>query len=340
MPNIGNDGFNYPFTATDLTGQIARIPNVWGDLLAEGLFASEYPPNIFVEIRYEDGIVTVLEAAERGSAGPESVVETERGIILKIPHIPHFARIAPEDIQDRFTIDEGGRRRPLTLADVTAKRLSKLRQDHAQTLEFLRWGALKGQLITGTGRVLYDFFEVFGIAKKTINLALDNPNTNVQAKCGEIRQWMLTHLLGESMNGVRCKVSTSLFHKLTSHPNVEKFYLNWNNAQALSGGIAAAAFPFGGILWEENFQAVSNTKLQTVTFVEDGKGIAYPTGTRQTFRTYFGPAHHIGMVNTSGVEVFVSPEILKHGAGVELKSQSNPLPVVTRPELLVEVVAN
>lgn len=79
---------------------------------------------------------------------------------------------------------------------------------------------------------------------------------------------------------------------------------------------------------------------KAVDFVEPGTGIAYPTGTRKMFVTYFGPAYHVATVNTPSPQVFITSEILKHGAGVELRAQSNPLPVCTRPELLVKVISN
>lgn len=338
MPPITSD-INYPYNAIDLTGQINRVPNVWGDLQDEKLFGAEFPNTIMVEIQFQDGVVTVLETDERGSTGAESTIETQSGVILKIPHIPHMGRIKPEDLQDRWVF-ESGQRRLMTAADATSKKLLQLRKNHAQTLELLRWGALKGQLVTGLGKVLYDFFEVFKVTKKTFDLKLDVTTTDVLAICDEIRQYMELRLQGESMNGVRCKVSPGLFRKLVTHPNVEKFYIQWQGAQALLAASEKREFSFGGIIWEQNSHTVSNIKGAPVKFVADGKGIAYPAGTSDTFKTFFGPAHHIAMVNTAGTEVFVSPEVLKHGQGVELLSQSNPLPVCQRPELLVEVYSN
>lgn len=340
MPEVvATDGFDYPYTAADLTAEINRVPNLWGDLQEEGLFPGEYPTTTTVEIQFEDGRVTVLEADEPGRAGPGALMETQNGVILKIPHIPHFAYIRPKDLQDRWVF-ESGRKRLCGMEDANAKRLLALRRNHAQTLELLRWGALKGVLASGLGTVLYDFFEVFKIQKKVIDLALDNAATDVHAKCLEIRKHFEENLKGETMSGIRCKVSPELFFKLTSHPNVEKYYIQWQGAQALQGQIERLVFPFGGITWEVNYRVVSNIKGQAVKFIDAGKGVAYPVGTMETFRTHFGPAHHIAMVNTESPEVFVSPEILKHGQGVELMSQSNPLPLCQRPDLLVEVFSN
>jgi hypothetical protein len=58
-----------------------------------------------------------------------------------------------------------------------------------------------------------------------------------------------------------------------------------------------------------------------------------------TFKTWFAPANDIRFVNTVGEEIYISPEVLKHGEGIELKSESNPLAVPKRPEVLVEISA-
>lgn len=194
--------FNWPFTAYELTEQINRIPNLWGTLQTEGLFREEYPPTTTVRVDFQDGVIRVLEAQPRGSAGPNLSQHSQKGVLLEIPHIPATGVIAPGDLQNQFAFDGTGQRRLKTLADATADRLEYLRDNQAQTLEFLRWGALKGQVISGEGSVYYDFFEVFGIGQKVVDLGLDKDSTNVLAKCNEIKNYMKTHLFGERMDGI------------------------------------------------------------------------------------------------------------------------------------------
>jgi len=74
--------------------------------------------------------------------------------------------------------------------------------------------------------------------------------------------------------------------------------------------------------------------------VATGKGHAYPTGTQDTFKTWFAPPDTVAAANEPGEEIFVSSEVLKHGKGVELWSESNPLAICKRPEVLVEVTTS
>lgn len=336
---LSNGVINYPYTAIELTEEVNRIPNVWTDLGDEGLFGAEtaqYPTTTMVEIQIQDSVVTVLEADERGNPGPEAAEETRNGIFFKIPHIPFTARIKPDDLQDRWVF-ESGRKRLMTLADATSRRLLQIRRNHAQTLELLKWGALKGQIVTGRGRVLYDLYKAFGIKQKVFDLKLGDAGTDVEAICEDIREYLETHLLGETMTGIRAKLSTDLWRRFTRHPSVEKYYIQHTGALQLLSGIEQRRFSFGTIEWEPNYHVVSNIDRKPVKFLDDNSGIVYPAGTEDTFRTYFGPANTIEGANVVGTDVFVSPEVLKHGQGVEFYSQSNPLPLCIRPELLVAV---
>jgi hypothetical protein len=74
-------------------------------------------------------------------------------------------------------------------------------------------------------------------------------------------------------------------------------------------------------------------------FIESGVGYAYPEGTRETFRIYDAPPYNVNMLDQLGMPLFISPKILDHGMGVELFSQSNPLAICRRPNLLAKCVA-
>lgn len=72
-------------------------------------------------------------------------------------------------------------------------------------------------------------------------------------------------------------------------------------------------------------------------FIEAGAGYAFPSGTRDTFRTYFGPPYTVQNISQVGMKRFVSPKILDHGRGIEFFSESNPLPICRRPNTLVKL---
>lgn len=336
MPDIlpVSGPINFPYTTVGLTMAIDKLPNLYGRLNEMNLFPSEGVSTTLVEVRFRNGYLTVLPARERGGNATVGKSSDGNSIYLEIPHIPHLDYITPEDLQN-WANWAANPMRPKTLADSLNEKLQAIKNKHAITREYFRMGALKGQIVDGDGTVLHDLYERFGITKKVIYLDLDNATSNVNERCMDAHRWIEENLKGEVMSGVHALVSRELFGKLKAHPNVEKFFVNWQQAAALAGD-ARKGFEFGGITFEEYNASATLMSGTTGRFITAGKGHAFPVGTLQSFRTFDGPAHSLSMANMPGGEVYVSPKILDHDEGIELKSQSNPLPVCSRPELLIE----
>lgn len=328
---------NFPYTPIDLTTQVERIPNMYGRLQELNLFPGEGVSTIIVEVAEREGTIVILATEARDGDVPLGAQDTDGSVFLRVPHIPHMEKITPTDLQDKYEIVNGQRVRR-GLASETAKKLRRIRMNHGITLEFLRMGALKGLIVDGKNKTVYNLHEVFGRTKKTVFFDLSNAEADIRAKTFEVARHMEDNLHGEVMNGVHALVSKEFFDALIKHANVEKYYLG--HAAALGqAGDPRKRFAFGAMVFEEYNAAAADLTKTTRRFIAAGMGHAFPLGTMDTFKTHFAPANHIAMVNTVGTEVFVSPEVLKHGAGVELKSESNPLPICARPELLVELSA-
>jgi hypothetical protein len=341
------DIINFPFTALQLSNAVNRIPNQYGLINALNLFPAEGSISTIVEITIEDGTLRVLAAKERGSAGTSNDRGTRKSFWVEVPHFPMLDFITPNDLQNMLTIVARSKT-VRTLDDEMAKRLVSIRAKHAVTLEWVRMGALKGLITDGNGDTLLDVYDFFGIQKKTIDFDLGNSNADIISKCTELRQSISTHLLGEIMSHVEVIVDPTFFSKFVQHPKVEKFWLNWQAAAALAqgrlsgmGGQQGRVFEFQQITWRESYGQVPVGKPATATpFVPSNYGYAYPAGTMNTFETWNAPAHDVRAANKIGEDIWISPEVLKHGEGVELKSQSNCLAICKRPEALVEVKTN
>lgn len=331
-------GVNYPYTAVDLTAEINRIEDAWSKLRRLGLFPSEGITSRYTEIAREGHKLKILGAAEPGEPGTHGTQDPANSVVLKVPHIPHQEVIKPEDLQDSYVFGTGRQRRKSVQTE-TARKLARLRRLHSNTLEFLRVGALKGEIRDGYNRLIYDLFNVFNVTKKVVNFELSTDSTDVRAKCHEVVQHMEDNLYGETMDGVRALVSPEFFDKLVTHPNVEKWYQNWAAARGMANLGPNDAFPFGGVAFETYRAASTDLTGATRRFIAADRGHAYPTGTTDAHQTVNAPPYHVDFANTRGPEVFVSPETKEHGKGVELQSQANPLPVWTIPELLVELQA-
>lgn len=338
------DTIDFPFTAIQLSTAVNRIPNLYGLVNALNLFPAQGSISTIIEVTIEDGTIRVLPAKERGAPATAGDRGSRKSLWIEAPHFPIEDLITPRDIQNMVTIVAQSKT-PRTLEDEIAKRLFSIRNKHAITLEWIRMGALKGLITDGNGDTLVDLYAFFGITKNTIDFALGTPTTDVIGKCTQLRQSIATNLKGETMTRPEVIVSTSFFNEFVQHPNVEKFWVNWQAASEFArakfdtaGGQQGRVFEFQQILWREYYGVAPVGKPPVSTpFVPDSYGYAYPAGTMNTFETWHAPADDVRAVNQLGQEIWISPKILDHGEGVELKSQSNPLAICKRPEVLVEV---
>lgn len=341
------DVINFPWTTLQLSNAVNRIPNNYGLLNVLNLFPSQGSISTIVEIVIEDGTIRVLPHKDRGAPATPGDRGGRVSKYIEVPHFPQEDLITPRDLQNMITII-GQTRQPRTVNDELSKRLFTIRNKHSITREWVRMGALKGLVTDGFGQTLVDLYDFFGITKKTVDFVLGTAGTDIIAKCTEMRQSIQTNLKGETMTRPEVIVSTSFFNKFVQHPKVEKYWLNWQNAGELArsqfviaGGQWGRVFEFQQILWREYYGMAPVGKTAVATpFVPVDYGYAYPSGTMNTFETWDAPPNDIRAVNQPGQEVWISPRILDHGEGVELKSQSNCLAICKRPESLVEVMTS
>ncbi|MBR0871194.1 major capsid protein [Bradyrhizobium tropiciagri] len=341
------DVINFPYTSLQLSTAVNRIPNNYGLLNALGLFPSEGSVSTLVEISIEDGTIRVLAAKERGAPGTANDRGQRKSFWVEIPHFPMLDLITPRDLQNMVEII-GRSKGTRTLDSEVAKRLFSIRQKHSVTLEWVRMGALKGVITDGNGDTLLDLYDFFGVTKKTIDFALGTAGTDIISKCQELRQSMATNLKGETMTRPEVIVDSNFFSKFVQHAKVEKFWVNWQAASELArakydpaGGQLGRVFEFQQILFREYYGTAPVGKPPVSTpFVPANYGYAYPAGTQNMFETWNAPAEDVRVVNQPGQDIWISPEILKHGEGIELKSQSNCLAVCKRPEALVECMTS
>ena len=342
----------FPYTATDLTEQVNVIPNLYGLVNELNLFPSEGSISRIVEMRYEDGVLRVLPAKERGAAPTPMLARTGQSIFLEVPHFPAIDLITPEDIQD-ILIQVAQTKRLTTVEEETAKRLFDIRNTHAVTREWVRAGALQGLIQDGNSQTIYNLYTVFGISNTTVDFLLGTNGTDINAKCSAVWQQVTTNLKGEVMNGIEAIVDPNFFEAFIAHPNVAQFWLNAEQALQLAnivrkergGNMWGREFFFGRILFREYYgtapiKTSPTAAISSAPFWASKTGTAYPIGTRNMFRTYDAPAHDLRFVNTMGNEIYVSPKFLDHGEGLELKSESNCLAINRRPAAVVQILSS
>lgn len=339
MPMLNPFDQSDAFTIVGLTQSVNLIPNEYGRLLRGGLFGDQPIRTTTVIIERQGDSLVLLPSMPRGGSGSQATHGKRNLISLVVPHIPLTDVIRPQDFAG---VREFGSEASLkTLASVMTKYLIENKRKFNITWEFLMWGAIKGLIIDGDGEtVLEDLFERFKFVPQEFSFELDNPGTDVRAKCRDLRRYMEENLLGDTMTGIHMFVSKEFFDALTGHPNVEKYFLNWaESAQAL-GRASSKEFVFEGILFEEFGGRAATASGSNIRFIEAGEGHAIPEGTMNTFKTALAPGEFMDTVNTEGEWLYARQAMKDFNRGVDLWFESNPLPYCARPNLLVKCYAD
>jgi len=342
----------FPYTATELTDQVDRIPNLYGLVGELDLFPEEGSISRIVELRYENHQLRVLPAKDRGTPGTPAQTRTGSTVFIEIPHFPELDLITPKDIQD-ILIQINQTKRLTTVAEEVAKRLIDIKRAHDITLEWLRCSALQGIVLDGNSQQLLDLYGALGVNKTTVDFDLGNDAADMTAKCQALFQDVTVNLKGESMRGVEAIVDPTFFQRFVTHTSVKQYYLQAEQAVQLAqmlrrergGNMWGREWRFANVLFREYYgtapvRANPTAGITSTPFWAANSGTAYPVGTAKMFRTYFAPADDLRTANTRGNAVHISPKFLDHGEGIELKSQSNPLPICRRPEAVIQLISN
>lgn len=350
MPNMIKR--NNAYEVTDLTGKVSMIPNRWGLINQLGLFENVRTSQTSITMEREDSSTSLLDSVNRMQRGTQYGSDDEVQMYsFPVAYFKHSEYITPEDAQGQRVVGTTDQVKTIDMA--RAKKLGRIRMNHAITHEFMKVQALKGVVVSPNGVVYADLHKTFGFnggAIKEINFELDNPATDVSLKVEELKRYMDDNALtGGSVEGIRVLVDSNFFDALTSHPRVKEFYLfsqrnpsvpfQDNYATGANNGVAGAAntFTWKGVTFIEYRGSYQDRKGTVHKLIEADTGYAHPVGLTDVFVNYLAPCNKMSYVNTLGEELYVFEYTDDHDEGSELESHSSILPICKRPQLLVKL---
>jgi len=340
------------FNAVSLTDNVNIVPNTYGLLQQLGLFNDEPIPTTSVAIEIQNGVLNLLPSRQRGAPPSFGTPEKRHLKSFVIPHFPHDDSVLATDVQNMLAWVRGLQAMQLeTVLGYTNRKLIGMRRKHAITLENLRMGAVKGVVLDADGSVIVNFFTEFGVTPPQFDFTFGAPAVNgapfnIGSVATAVTGYMEDNLMGDTMTGVLALCSPSFFRRFVSHPSVVNAYQFYAATQNPNRDDVRRGFTFQDITWREyrgyaTYLGEDKTTTKS-SFVPDGDARFIPLGTTETFANYWAPPDFMSAVNEAGEmpdimsQVFVAPlEPKRFGKGIDIHTESNPLPVCKRPALLV-----
>ena len=334
--NIVINPFGNGFSLAEMTQAINILPNQYGRLNQMGLFVSEPIAQRTVLIESVEGELRLLPATRPGAPATVGSNDLPQLRSYTVPHIPHNDVVLPEEVQGRrgFGIQEED-----PLVTVMTRKLQKMRGKHGQTLEYMRVKALSGVTKDGAGNTVYDWHAEFGISKKSVDFKFGDAAADLADKCTAVARHIEENLKGETMTGIHAFVSPEFFDALIKHKSVKEAYQFQQGVNPLRDDVRRG-FRFGSIVFEEYAGSVTLFGGSIDRLITAQEGIAFPLGTFDTFRTYFAPGNFMEAVGTYGQELYARQLARQNGTGIDILTESNPLPIVKRPALTVRLFSS
>ena len=328
--------FTNDFQLTDLTNDLLLIQNTWGLINELGIFSDESISQNTVTIESTTGTLGLITDRIRGDRN--NVNRDDNRVLRAMPlgHFPLDDAIKPEDIQGvrAYGTSEAAE----TEANVIARKLERIRRNHAITLEFARAQAItQGTVYAPNGTVSGNFYTEFGITRKEIDFVLSVATTNVLGKSEEGIAHIQDNIQsGESINNIIVLCSPEFFSKLIDHASVKEAYKYYSSTQEplrqrLGTGIYRR-FIHGSVEYIEYRGSYNGQRL-----IPANEAYMLPQGTSDTFKTYYGPANRFSHVNTLGEQAYVWTFRNPTDTEIVIQSESNNLNLIRRPQAVVKL---
>jgi hypothetical protein len=327
--------FSNGFEVQDWTQEVSFIPNQWGTIGQLGLFAEEPVAEhvvVFEEIDKDGALLLDRVRGDRGNVGKDY---SRKLHTFAVPHFPYDDYISPQDLQGKRAY---GSMNVETLELVRTRKMERIRQNHAWTLEYARAKAIvAGTVYAPNGTVSQDWNAEFGVTRLTVDFTLGTSTTDVIGAIEQGTARIQDYAFGETVTGTVVLTSPEFFAKLISHAAVKTAYQYYmaGNQQPLRdrlGGFSMhRTFEFGGTKFIEMRDTYAGQRL-----IPTGEAYMVPLGTSTTFKTYFSPANRFGLVNTLGEQVYLFETQNLSGTRIDLESESNFVNALLRPNLVVK----
>lgn len=331
--------FGNGFTVCDWTEEVNTVPNQWGLIGQLGIFQEESVSEhvvVFEEIIKDGALIVDRVRGDRSNQGRDAQRKMHSFVI---PHFPMEDAIYPQDVQGKRAY--GSKTEAETLDMVRARKLARIRQNHAWTLEVARAQALtKGTVYAPNGTVSQDWYQEMTQAARpaAVDFLLGAADTDIGGKIEQVLAAVQDNSGAVNYTGIIALCGTAFFQKLITHATIKQAYQYYTSTQEplrrrlSSDGSAIGmrrTFEHMGITFIE-----MRDNLAGQILVPANEAYFLPTGT-EFFKTYFSPANRFGFVNTLGEQVYVFESMAPNGTSYHIESESNFINALLKPLMVV-----
>ena len=337
MPTIRSYG--NAFQVEDYTQDLQLIPNSWTLLNDSGLFAEEFLSTNSFTFEESSQTLGLITDQYRG-AKPQANKDDNRKIrTYPVAHWPIVDAVKPEDIQGKRAY--GSNDMAETEAAVMMRKLERIRRNMDITMEVGRFSTLTTlNLYAPNGTIVGNLASDFGITQKSVDFVLGTATTDIVARVEEVIAHMQDNAnTGDVITSVIAYCSPEWFTKFIAHAKIQAAYTYFSatEGQMIQRNRAGGN---NGLYREFTHAGIRFIEVRTVLagqrLIPAGEVVFVPTGTSDTFVSYFGPMNHMDFVNTIAERTYLMTYRDPKGYGIDITGEFNVTHVIRRPQLVVK----
>ena len=323
---------NSAFSTQNLTAAINQIEPTPTQIRELGIFEPYYGTKKVAMIEYKESGLSIVKNSARGKLGGEATDASQRKAeYFEATHLTVTDNILAEDYQD---VREFGGNELTNFKNVITEYQNNAKLKLEMTREHLMLGALQGKILDKDGTVIHDLYDKFGLKRPAeISFDLSKDDTKVGLKMDTMLSELRQGFKGAAVTGFVALCGSKFLTELKYHKSIEPLYTRFRDGAVYreSNGINPIEFEHNGVKFIEytgNFGS-KGAKIAT------NQAILIPVG-KKLYLEYFAPADMAAAVNTKALPYYSTMDTLggNHDLGVSVRSQSNPLPIALRPDVI------
>jgi len=330
--------FDRPFEMTDLTTDLLLIPNQWGLINDLGIFTDSSVTQHNITFEQVNGTLALITDKIRGERNNVNKDDTRLLRSYAIPHFPLDDHLGPEDVQGKRAYGSDAAE---TEAEVLARKMVRIRRNHAATLEFARAFAITtGGIYAPNGTVVGNYYTDFGITRKEVDFDLGTSTTRVIEKGEEMIAYIQDNIQnGEVVSEVVALCSPEFFGKLIKQAGVVDAYRYYTSTQEPNrdrvGTGLYRTFYHGGVKYIEYRGVYNGSRL-----IPAGDAYFLPMGTADVFFTHYSPANKFSHVNTLGEQAYMFTYRDPKDSKIDIETESNFINLIRRPSVITRAFSS
>lgn len=337
--------FGNGFELTDFTEELLIVPNSWGTINQLGIFKDESVAEqtvTFEKITKDGGLIVDRVRGDRSNVSRDYKREIHT---FAVPHFPLADYISPLDIAGRRAY--GNVNEAETIAAVRSRKMERIMQNHAWTLEAARAQSIVlGTAYAPNGTISQDWYAEFGKTRTVNNFQFSSSTFDVLGTVEKTIANIQDNGGMISLSGIVVLCSSTFFAALISHATTKTAYQYYSSTQSpLRDRLANVGSPLDSLAMHRqfNFSGVQFIEMRDMyngtPLIPQGQAFALPTGT-EYFKTYFAPANRFFTVNTLGEKAYMFEVPSTDGMQITIDTESNHLSALLRPELVIGLTMN